>query len=127
MTKRITVQRLLCLCVAFAGASFDSDAQGPAKAPTDIKPGSITYEDIPYPYPVLYMPLTLYGQDVRMAYMDVPPSSEPNGATVVLMDGKRTIFNPSRQRDACACRSRSSRHRGGRDVRSCPPNTISPH
>ncbi len=57
------------------------------KAPTDIKPGSITYEDIPYPYPVMYMPLTLYGQDVRMAYMDVPPLGQPNGRTVVLLHG----------------------------------------
>ena len=38
-----------------------------AQAPTDIKPGSITYEEIAYPYPVQYLPLTLYGQDVRMA------------------------------------------------------------
>lgn len=53
----------------------------------DVKPGSITYEDIPYPYPVSYMPLTLYGQDVRMAYMDVPPAGAPNGRTVVLFHG----------------------------------------
>lgn len=56
-------------------------------APKDVKPGSITYDDIPYPYPVLYMPLTLYGQDVRMAYMDVPPSGPANGRTVVLFHG----------------------------------------
>ena len=53
----------------------------------DVKPGSITYEDIPYPYPVSYMPLTLYGQDLRMAYMDVPPAGAPNGRTVVLLHG----------------------------------------
>jgi len=57
------------------------------KAPTDIKPGSITYEDVPYPYPVSYLPLTLYGQDVRMAYMDVPPAGQPNGRTVILFHG----------------------------------------
>lgn len=56
-------------------------------APTDIKPGSITYEEIEYPYPVQFMPLTLYGQDVRMAYMDVPPAGQPNGRTVVLLHG----------------------------------------
>jgi pimeloyl-ACP methyl ester carboxylesterase len=57
------------------------------QAPPDVKPGSITYEDIPYPFPVNYLPLTLYGQDVRMAYMDVPPQGQPNGRTVVLLHG----------------------------------------
>jgi len=56
-------------------------------APTDVKPGSITYDAIPYPYPVNFLPLTLYGQDVRMAYMDVPPAGQPNGRTVVLFHG----------------------------------------
>jgi pimeloyl-ACP methyl ester carboxylesterase len=57
------------------------------KAPTDVKPGSITYEEVEYPYPVSYLPLTLYGQDVRMAYMDVAPQGRPNGRTVVLLHG----------------------------------------
>ena len=56
-------------------------------APSDVKPGSITYEEVPYPYPVQFLPLTLYGQDVRMAYMDVPPAGQPNGRTVVLFHG----------------------------------------
>ena len=57
------------------------------KAPTDVKPGSITYEEIAYPYPVQYLPLTMYGQDVRMAYMDIAPAGQPNGRTVVLFHG----------------------------------------
>lgn len=57
------------------------------EAPTDVKPGSITYEEIEYPYPVHMLPLTLYSQDVRMAYMDVPPEGTPNGRTVVLFHG----------------------------------------
>ena len=57
------------------------------KAPADVQAGSITYEEIAYPYPVHYLPLTLYGQDVRMAYMDVPASGTPNGRTVVLFHG----------------------------------------
>jgi pimeloyl-ACP methyl ester carboxylesterase len=56
-------------------------------APTDVKPGSITYDEIPYPYPVSFLPLTLFGQDVRMAYMDVPPAGQPNGRTVLLLHG----------------------------------------
>src|SRR5579862_7241469 len=74
---------LLILGVAAAPAF----SQIETKAPTDVKPGSITYEGIEYPYPVSYLPLTLYGQDVRMAYMDVPPAGTPNGRTVVLFHG----------------------------------------
>ena len=33
------------------------------------------------------MPLTLYGHDVRMAYMDVPAANQSNGHTVVLLHG----------------------------------------
>ena len=55
--------------------------------PADVKPGSITCEECPYPYPSSYLPLTLYGQDVRMAYMDVAPRGQPNGHTIVLLHG----------------------------------------
>src|SRR5256886_13824242 len=77
--------RSLCV-LTFLTGSVPAPAQLP-KAPTDVKPGSITYEEIPYPYPVAYFPLTLYGQDVRMAYMDVPPAGTPNGRTEVLFHG----------------------------------------
>jgi pimeloyl-ACP methyl ester carboxylesterase len=63
------------------------NAQTAPPAPKDVQPGSITYDDVPYPYPVSYLPLTVYGQDVRMAYMDVPPSGTANGRVVVLFHG----------------------------------------
>ena len=78
--------RTVCLILCFAGSLF-AQGDAPPKAPTDVKPGSIAYEDIAYPYPVSYLPLVLYGQDVRMAYMDVPPSGQPNGRTVMLFHG----------------------------------------
>lgn len=59
----------------------------PAPTPTDVKPASITSEDVEYPHPSKYLPLTLYGQDVRMAYMDVAPQGTPNGRTVMLFHG----------------------------------------
>src|SRR5947209_2094803 len=65
----------------------DQGAETLPGAPKDARPGSITYEDVAYPYPVAYLPLTVYGQDVRMAYMDVPPAGQPNGRTVVLFHG----------------------------------------
>ena len=55
--------------------------------PTDVKPISITCEECPYPYPSSYLPLTLYGQDVRIAYMDVAPQGTPNGHNVMIFHG----------------------------------------
>ncbi len=78
---RIALTFLLCVTPALLAQSQT------LKAPTDVKPGSITYEEVEYPYPVSYLPLTLYGQDVRMAYMDVAPAGRPNGRTVVLLHG----------------------------------------
>jgi len=80
------IARILCILVCSA---WFLPAQEPAapSAPADVKPGSITYEEIEYPYPVAFLPLPLYGQDVRMAYMDVPPAGQPNGRTVVLLHG----------------------------------------
>jgi pimeloyl-ACP methyl ester carboxylesterase len=78
--------RYLCLSLTLVGLLL-AQTDAPPKAPLDVKPGSITYEDIAYPFAVSYLPLTLYGQDVRMAYMDVPPAAQPNGRTVVLFHG----------------------------------------
>jgi pimeloyl-ACP methyl ester carboxylesterase len=76
---------LSMLAVQPSGAAQQTPT--PVPTPTDVKPGSITSEDVPYPYPSSYLPLTLYGQDVRIAYMDVAPAGAPNGHTVVLLHG----------------------------------------
>ena len=74
--------------VLFSSARLSAQSGGHDVAPpTDVKPGSITCEECPYPYPSSYLPLTLYGQDVRMAYMDVAPQGQPNGHAVVLLHG----------------------------------------
>jgi pimeloyl-ACP methyl ester carboxylesterase len=79
---------LLAISVLALGPSAASaQTRPPVPTPTDVKPGSITCEDVPYPFAVSYLPLTLYGQDVRMAYMDVPPAGPPNGHTVMLFHG----------------------------------------
>ncbi len=77
----------LALALVFSVAVSAQQPASPAPNPTDVKPGSITCEDVPYPYPSSYLPLTMYGQDVRIAYMDVAPSGTPNGHTVVLLHG----------------------------------------
>jgi len=48
---------------------------------------SITFENVPYAYPVQFLSLTAEGQDIRMAYMDIKPA-KPNGKTVLLFHGK---------------------------------------
>ena len=76
--------------LAIAGAALQSQAsaQMPADvAPSDIAAGSITDEDVPYPYSVKFLPLTLYVQDVRLAYMDISPAGAPNGKTAMLFHG----------------------------------------
>lgn len=49
---------------------------------------SITLENVKYAYPVKYFAVTTEGQDLRMAYMDVAPTNNANGKTVVLFHGK---------------------------------------
>jgi pimeloyl-ACP methyl ester carboxylesterase len=48
---------------------------------------SPTLEDVPYPHPVSFLPLSVAGRDARMAYMDVRPTGPANGRTVVLLHG----------------------------------------
>lgn len=55
---------------------------------SDMSPLSITMEGYDYPYKVHFLPLTIGGQDLRMAYMDVPPEGEWNGKAVLLLHGK---------------------------------------
>ena len=78
----------------FAGgllaASAQLHAQGqtpPAEAPADWGPLSSTLEEIPYPHPVHYLDVQHFGQDGRMAYMDVAPTGTPNGQTAMLFHG----------------------------------------
>jgi pimeloyl-ACP methyl ester carboxylesterase len=51
------------------------------------EPYGIGLEGFQYPYPVQMLPLTNDGEQLRMAYMDVP-SQKPNGRTVVLLHGR---------------------------------------
>jgi len=48
----------------------------------------IGLEGVDYAYPVQWLDLTLEGQKLRMAYMDVAPSAAPNGKAIVLLHGK---------------------------------------
>jgi pimeloyl-ACP methyl ester carboxylesterase len=59
----------------------------PASPPAHWGPVSINLEDVPYPHPVSMLDFTLFGEPVRMAYMDVAPTGSPAGQTVVLLHG----------------------------------------
>jgi pimeloyl-ACP methyl ester carboxylesterase len=75
------------MMVAVSGGAAAQQAPPAPPTPTDVKPGSITCEDVPYPYPSSYLQFTAYGQDMRIAFMNVPPLGAPNGHTVVLFHG----------------------------------------
>jgi len=91
MTTKQLVLVLTFISTAFAPGLAQAQGRGSQApgvlTPADVKPTSITCEECPYPYPTSYLPLTLYGQDVRMAYMDVAPEGAANGHTVVLLHG----------------------------------------
>jgi pimeloyl-ACP methyl ester carboxylesterase len=49
---------------------------------------SITLESIKYAYSIKYFNIQTEGQDLKMAFMDVAPTTTANGRTVVLFHGK---------------------------------------
>jgi pimeloyl-ACP methyl ester carboxylesterase len=71
------------LCAAFL-ASFS-----PIRAAdTPREPYGIDLEGFAYPYPVSLFPVVNDGEQLRMAYMDIGASGQPNGRTVVLLHGR---------------------------------------
>jgi len=77
---------LPALFLIAAGAALAQETvQQTVNAPP---PMGIGLEEVIYPYPVHFLDLTIEGQALRMAYMDVPPSAAPNGKAVVLLHGK---------------------------------------
>lgn len=58
-----------------------------AQAP-NAEPLGVALENYAYPHPVRFFPVTIEGQDLRLAYMDVAPAGAANGQTVVLLHGK---------------------------------------
>lgn len=81
-----------------APSSLRAQEEPPAEPPADWGATAIDYTNVPYPHPVEYLPVEVYGRDLRMAYMDVAPTGEPNGQTVVLFHGMNffaAIFRPT--------------------------------
>jgi pimeloyl-ACP methyl ester carboxylesterase len=88
--KRIysLVTLLVASLLSFATlADEEWPAQPPAEAPAHWGAVSANFEEIPYPYPVKFLSLKRFGEDMRMAYMDVPPSGRSNGQTILWQHG----------------------------------------
>ncbi len=76
------------LLLAIASFQTASMAGEQGTGTIEAKALGVALDEYPYPWPVQFVPLVIEGQDLRMAYMDVPPSGAPNGRAVVLMHGK---------------------------------------
>src|SRR5688572_14602049 len=81
--------RLAPLALTFALAAVHprsalAQAEPPATAPADWTATAIDYSNVPYPYPVRYLPVRMMGEEHRMAYMDVAPVGQANGQTAVI-------------------------------------------
>jgi pimeloyl-ACP methyl ester carboxylesterase len=63
-------------------------APSPATPPAVRTPLGIALEELASPFPVRELALSVEGQDVRMAYYEVPPSGPSNGRAVLLLHGK---------------------------------------
>lgn len=69
------------------GAMLSATLPSPAADETS-QPLGLAMENYQYPHPVSYFPLRIEGQDLRMAYMDVPTTAITPLGTVVLFHGK---------------------------------------
>ena len=84
----LSISALLLSLVSNATlADIDWPEVPPAEAPAHWGAVSANFEEIPYPYPVHFLELNRFQQDIRMAYMDVPPSGRANGQTVFIQHG----------------------------------------
>ena len=86
----LAILAALTLASPLSGTARAQTPHAPAASSQSaaLPPLGIGLEGIEYPYPVRYLDLTLEGQPLRMAYMDVTPTVAPNGKTVVLLHGK---------------------------------------
>jgi len=77
--------RLLHLAIA---AAVGLSSLATVAAAADEPAYGSELEGFEYPFPVSRYRFRSQGQDLQMAYLDVKPSSSPNGRTVVLLHGK---------------------------------------
>ena len=87
LTQRLPRIALIGVITLFCPVRSAGQSTPPSEPPADWGPTAIDYSNVPYPYPVQYLDVSLNGQDYRVAYMDVAPAGQPNGQTVVMFHG----------------------------------------
>ena len=78
---------LTTLVIVLASPLSAQSHQPPPEPPDEWGAISINMEEIKYPHPVKFMNARVYGQNVRIAYMDVAPVEPANGRAVVFHHG----------------------------------------
>ena len=78
---------LISIFTALTSVAALAQSGPPSSPPADWGPISINLEEFEYPYPVEYMNFSVYGEDVRIAYMDVAPTGPANGRSVIFHHG----------------------------------------
>jgi len=71
---------LLSIALLLGGSPPQLSAQEP--------PLGIALEGLEYPFPVSFFPVKINGEELRVAYMDVAPTSPGNGHAVLLLHGR---------------------------------------
>ena len=88
LTPLILMLSLLTALVLTLPSTLSAQShQPPSEPPDEWGAISINMEEIEYPYPVAFMNIGVYDQDVRLAYMDVAPVGPANGRAVVFHHG----------------------------------------
>jgi pimeloyl-ACP methyl ester carboxylesterase len=81
----MTFRRTLSFWLSIAAVFWLVLSASPASSDEAM---GIALEGFPYPHPVHFMPVSLEGEDLLLAYMDVPPVRASRGRTIVLLHGR---------------------------------------
>jgi pimeloyl-ACP methyl ester carboxylesterase len=80
--NRILVSATCIFVLIAAWPAANADDAAPRE------PYGVDLEGFPYPYPVNLLPVVNDGEQLRMAYMDIGASGQPNGRTALLLHGR---------------------------------------
>ncbi|WP_160153384.1 alpha/beta fold hydrolase [Microbulbifer sp. ALW1] len=80
--NNLAIKALLALSLAFVPFSHGIADE------ISLAPQDALLSTMKYPYPVKTLELTAQQQPIQMAYMDVAPTTDANGKTVLLLHGK---------------------------------------